>query len=43
MKNIDLKSYTLEELENLIISLREKKYRAVQMFEWMHQQNIKNY
>ena len=41
MKNIDLKSYTLEELENLIISLREKKYRAVQMFEWMHQQNIK--
>jgi len=41
MKNIDLKSYTFEELENLIISLREKKYRAVQMFEWIHQQNIK--
>ena len=37
---IDLKSYTLEELENLIISLGEKKYRAVQLFEWIHQQNI---
>ncbi len=40
MNMIDLKSYTLEELESVINSLGEKKYRAVQLFEWIHQQNI---
>ncbi len=40
MQKIDLKSYTLEELESVINSLGEKKYRAVQLFEWIHQQNI---
>lgn len=32
----DLKSLTIEELENLIISLGEKKFRAKQIYEWMH-------
>lgn len=41
MQKIDLKSYILEELESVINSLGEKKYRAVQLFEWVHQQNIK--
>ncbi|TSA27484.1 23S rRNA (adenine(2503)-C(2))-methyltransferase RlmN [bacterium] len=40
MNMIDLKSYTLEELESVITSLDEKKYRAVQLFQWAHQQNI---
>lgn len=40
MNLIDLKSYTLEELESVLTPLGEKKYRAVQTFQWIHQQNI---
>ena len=40
MQKIDLKSYTLEELGNVLTPLGEKKYRAVQTFQWIHQQNI---
>ena len=37
MDRIDLKNLTLSELTELILSLGEKKYRAVQIYEWMHQ------
>ncbi|MCD6330449.1 MAG: 23S rRNA (adenine(2503)-C(2))-methyltransferase RlmN, partial [Candidatus Cloacimonetes bacterium] len=40
MQKINLKSNTLEELESVIISLGEKKYRAVQLFHVIHKQNI---
>ncbi|HEX37586.1 MAG TPA: 23S rRNA (adenine(2503)-C(2))-methyltransferase RlmN [Candidatus Cloacimonetes bacterium] len=40
MQKINLKSNTLEELESVIISFGEKKYRAVQLFHVIHKQNI---
>lgn len=33
---MDLKSMTLSELENCMESIGEKKFRAKQMYEWMH-------
>ncbi|MDD3205728.1 MAG: 23S rRNA (adenine(2503)-C(2))-methyltransferase RlmN [Lachnospiraceae bacterium] len=33
---IDIKSYDLTELEEEIISIGEKKFRAKQLYEWMH-------
>lgn len=33
---MDLKSMTLSELENYMESIGEKKFRAKQMYEWMH-------
>ena len=35
----DLKSFTREELTQLVLSLKEKKYRATQLFQAIHQQN----
>lgn len=32
----DIKSLSLTELEELVISLGEKKFRAKQLYEWMH-------
>ena len=32
----NLRDLTFEELENLILSLGEKKFRAVQIFSWLH-------
>ncbi|MCD7980848.1 MAG: 23S rRNA (adenine(2503)-C(2))-methyltransferase RlmN [Clostridiales bacterium] len=36
MKKTDLKSLPYEELEHWIVSAGEKKYRAKQLYEWMH-------
>ena len=33
---MDLKSMTLEELEECMVSLQEPKFRAKQLYEWMH-------
>lgn len=33
---IDIKSLNMDELNNFIVSLGEKKFRAKQIYEWMH-------
>jgi len=38
----DLKSYTHAELEQLVISLGEKKYRATQLFQAIHKQFVES-
>ena len=32
----NLKDYTLKELENLMISMSEPKFRANQIFKWLY-------
>lgn len=39
----DIKSLTLEEVENLMLGLGEKKFRAGQLYSWMHQKLAENY
>lgn len=39
---IDIKSYSLTQLEEYLLSIGEAKYRAVQIFEWIHKRNIKD-
>jgi 23S rRNA m2A2503 methyltransferase len=39
---IDIKSYTLAQLEEYLLSIGEAKYRAGQIFEWIHKKNIKD-
>lgn len=40
MKKIDIVSLTYEELEQEILGMGEKKFRAKQVFEWIHQKRI---
>ena len=41
MKN--LYGYKLEDLEELMISLGQKKYRATQIFKWIYERGVKNF
>ena len=36
MEQIDIKSLTLPELEEQLLLMGEKKFRAKQIYEWMH-------
>ena len=38
----DIKSYSLTQLEEYLLSIGEAKYRAGQIFEWIHKKNIKD-
>ncbi len=40
MKKIDLKSLPLEELERWITEQGEPRYRAAQLYQWMHRKHI---
>lgn len=40
---IDIKSLDLEELQQLMESLGEKKYRAKQIYEWVHQKQAESF
>jgi 23S rRNA (adenine2503-C2)-methyltransferase len=40
---MDIISYTKEELENLIVELGDKKYRAGQIYEWIHKKHVTSY
>ena len=40
MKNI--KEYNLDELQNELVALGEKKYRAEQIFKWIYVDKVKN-
>ena len=38
----DIKSYSLAQLAEYLLSIGEAKYRAGQIFEWIHKKNIKD-
>lgn len=39
----DIKSMTMEELEEIILSMGEKKYRAKQIYKWLHKELADDY
>ena len=41
MKNLYV--YKLEDLEELMISLGQKKYRATQIFKWIYERGVTNF
>jgi len=43
MEKMDIQSLDLEELTELIVSYGEKKFRAKQLFEWMHKKEVQSY
>lgn len=43
MEKIDILSLTLKELEMEMISLGEKRFRAKQIFQWLHVKQIKDF
>lgn len=43
MEKVDIKSYSLTELEEYIISIGYKKYVAKQIFSWFHEKGVKDY
>lgn len=40
---IDIKSLSYEQLEELVISLDDKKFRAAQIFQWLHQKLVTDF
>lgn len=40
MEKIDILSLSLEELENILIENGEKKFRAKQIFQWLHVKRV---
>lgn len=43
MTKVDLKNYTLEELEAFIAGQGKEKFRARQIFKWMYQQDVASF
>ena len=43
MEKIDIKNLTLDELEQEIINIGEAKFRAKQIFNWLHQKNVESF
>ena len=42
-KRVDIKSMTLEELQNRFVELGEKAFRARQVYQWMHEKLASGY
>ena len=40
---VDIKSLYYEELEELVLSLGDKKFRAAQIYQWMHQKLVTDF
>ena len=40
---INLYNYSLEKLEELMLSLQEKKYSATQLFKWIHEKRVTSF
>lgn len=40
MEKTDIKSLNLEELTAFVESIGEKKFRAKQIYEWMHRKHV---
>lgn len=43
MEKIDIKTFSLQQLEEEILNLGEPKFRAKQIFNWLHQKHIENF
>lgn len=43
MDKIDIKTFTLEQLEQQILNMNEPKFRAKQVFNWLHQKNVSSF
>jgi len=43
MEKLDLKSMEINELEEYIVSLGDKKFRAKQIYTWLHQRLVTNF
>ncbi|HEY9575026.1 MAG TPA: 23S rRNA (adenine(2503)-C(2))-methyltransferase RlmN, partial [Lachnospiraceae bacterium] len=43
IEKTDIKSLSQEELEEIFLSLGEKKFRAKQLYEWIHKKNCTSY
>lgn len=42
-KKTDIKSLNLKEMEEFVMELGEKKFRAKQIYSWLHQKQVKDY
>ncbi len=40
---IDIKSMYIEELEQFIVSIGEKKFHAIQLYKWMYQKLVPSF
>ena len=43
MEKIDINNFTLEELEEYVVSLGEKKFHAKQIFKWVHKFKVTDF
>ena len=43
MEKIDILSLSLEELEAELINIGEKKFRAKQIFQWLHVKQVREF
>ena len=43
MEKIDIKSLSYKELQSTVEALGEKKFRAKQLYQWMHEKLAHNY
>ena len=43
MDKKDIKSMTMEELTEDFLAMGEKKFRATQVYEWLHQKLVRDF
>ncbi|MEI8354736.1 MAG: 23S rRNA (adenine(2503)-C(2))-methyltransferase RlmN [Deltaproteobacteria bacterium] len=43
MKNVDIKNFTIEELEGFLQGLGKETYRAKQIFKWIYQKDVNSF
>ena len=43
MAKLDLKSMTMDELQDFIVSINEPKFRAKQVYQWLHQKRVNSF
>lgn len=43
MERIDIKSMDMKELQSFIEAMGEKKFRAKQLYSWMHQKLVTDF
>ena len=43
MEGLDIRSMTISELENMVVSYKENRYRGAQLFSWFHEKKVQNY
>lgn len=43
MDKIDIKSLNIKELEEFVISIGDKKFRAAQIYQWLHEKLVTDF